>query len=282
MLQRVGQEVNGPPVGGEPTACPSPPSIRSDSPITGYVSEADIITIQSDSDTDRACESKVDAKPPLVKTPVKTPKPWVKNWEHEGRVIATFSAQHSGNPYKPSAPHLLTEEQEWEENMYKACRDTLQLRMKQREAQLQATLQKVVSPPQEQLSPEQRGKQLNKDFEEATVASLLQAIDASHNRHYTHKPLQEKLEAQREDWHQQLKEICSTWEDVNPLKPFNLLEDKEGFPTIADATSGREGKVTKPESDPTDLGHGSLPSANYYVATGKPQKPWRQYTQSPA
>ena len=183
-------------------------------------------------------------------------------------VIATFSTQHSGNPYEPSAPHLLTEEQEWEENMYKACRDTLQLRMKQREAQLQATLQKVVSPPQEQLSPEQRGKQLNKDFEEATVASLLQAIDASHNRHYTHKPLQQKLEAQREDWHQQLKEICSTWEDVSP--------------TLADAMSGREGKVTKPESDPTDLGHGSLPSTNHYVATGKPQKPWRQYTQSPA
>ena len=113
-MKQGGQEVNDSPPKGEPTTCPTAPSIPSDPPITGYVAEADIVTIQSDSDTETTCEPKVVAQPPLVNAPGKTSgiHPWVKQWEHQGKVLATFSAQHSGNPYKPSAPDLLTEEEE--------------------------------------------------------------------------------------------------------------------------------------------------------------------------
>ena len=91
-MKQGGQEVNDSPPKGEPTTCPTAPSIPSDPPITGYVSEADIVTIQSDSDTETTCEPKVVTQPPLVNTPGGTSgiHPWVKQWEHQDKGLATL------------------------------------------------------------------------------------------------------------------------------------------------------------------------------------------------
>ena len=273
-MKQGGQEVNDPSPKGESTNCPTTPSILSDPPITGYVSEADIVTIQSDSDTDTSdsdtdirtiCEPKVVTQPPIANTPGRESEvhPW-EQWEREDKAYRnlTFAAQHSGNP-TPFYSLLLRNKQREDQLKQRAAAVTATVKL-----QLHPDAQQVVSSSQAQLSPEQREDKLNKDIEEAVVDSLLTAIDASHNRYYNHEPLQQKLEAQRADWLRQLKEICSKWDNMNP--------------TLADAMSGREGMVTKPGDDPTDSGHGSLPHANHYIATGVPQKPCRQYKPSPS